>query len=1073
MEGADETEPRRRRFRRRNIFYGALLLFVVLLGYAWFQRTQIADNFIRDELSRRDVRAQYTVRTIGLKTQRIENVLLGDPARPDLTARWVEIDVVPDGFGAKVIRVRAAGVRLYGTLTRRGLSFGEVDKFRDPASTAPFSLPEIETSLADARIRLATPYGNVGIRLDGQGALKNGFRGQAAAITDGLRAGSCAGEPARFYGTIAIDKGRPHLAGSLRNGALACSGFQLAAINQQLDVTLSDNLKSWTGSTRFAAQAARAAGYRLGAVEGVVDFFGNARRNDLKLEATAARLTGPDVALRRAAFAGDVQLRQTDGGLRAVVTGDPALQGLQLSASLVDPLDAAARGLGATPLKTVMERIAAAGRQALRSSDVSATLEAVIGGGVDEHVTLTDVRAQAASGARARLVDALRIARTKDGWSPRLSGTIRLAGGGLPDATLDLRPVGGGFAGRLSLADYTAGSSRFALPDLRFAPVRGGTSLSGRAVMTGPLFGGYVSGLRLPVQGTYLTGGGLTLWNSCQQIAFDAFRLSSLTLAPDAVRVCPTAGSLLRVGASGARANARVIGPDLAGRLGQTPITIAANGVDVTLAGFAAEALKVRLGTPDSRTIFDADRFAGRFGGAAGLSGTMAGGSGRIGNVPLLLREAAGDWRLRDGAFDLAGGLRIADAELVNRFEPMIGRDVMLRFAGNRITATGVLAEPVTGRKVADMDILHDLSTASGRADLTVRDLAFDGTLTPDMLTRLALGVVANVDGIVSGEGHIRWTGDRVSSTGEFTTDGIDLAAPFGPVEKLAGTIRFDDLLGLQTQPGQRITLGSVNPGLEVLDGALTYRLLAGQRVLIEGADWPFAGGTLHLDRTILDMAGGNAKKLTFAVRGMDIAVFLQRFGFDNLQATGVFDGTLPMTFDQSGGRIEGGRLVAREGGGTIAYVGELTYKDLSYFANLAFDMLKSIRYRDLTIALDGDLGGEMVTQVKFSGLQQGEGAKRNFITREIAKLPIQFNVNIKGPFLQLISSIKSYYDPSLLIKQNLPALIQQQRDLGEIRDRLDAQSRPAMPASPAAPTPITPVTPPPSVQPSESENMP
>ena len=160
------------------------------------------------------------------------------------------------------------------------------------------------------------------------------------------------------------------------------------------------------------------------------------------------------------------------------------------------------------------------------------------------------------------------------------------------------------------------------------------------------------------------------------------------------------------------------------------------------------------------------------------------------------------------------------------------------------------------------------------------------------------------------------------------------------------------------------------------------------------------------------------------------------------------------MIFDQSGGRIEGGRLVSREGGGTIAYIGDLTYKDLSYFANLAFDMLKSIRYRDLTIGLDGDLGGEMVTQVKFSGLQQGEGAQRNFITREIAKLPIQFNVNVRGPFLQLIGAVKSYYDPSLLIKQNLPSLIEQQQNLNEIQKRLEEDSAPG-------------------VQPRESESMP
>ena len=192
MEVAQEPSPKRRRFRRRHIFYGALLLFVALLAYVWIERTQIADSFVRDELAKRDVRASYRIARIGLETQRIEDVVLGDPRRPDLTADWVEIDIVPSGFGAKVARVRADGVRLYGRLTDRGLSFGEIDKFRDPTSKAPFSLPEIFATLSDARVRVATPYGDVGIKLVGQGQLADGFTGQIAAVTDSLQIGPCA-----------------------------------------------------------------------------------------------------------------------------------------------------------------------------------------------------------------------------------------------------------------------------------------------------------------------------------------------------------------------------------------------------------------------------------------------------------------------------------------------------------------------------------------------------------------------------------------------------------------------------------------------------------------------------------------------------------------------------------------------------------------------------------------------------------------------------------------------------------------------------------------------------------------
>ena len=49
-----------------------------------------------------------------------------------------------------------------------------------------------------------------------------------------------------------------------------------------------------------------------------------------------------------------------------------------------------------------------------------------------------------------------------------------------------------------------------------------------------------------------------------------------------------------------------------------------------------------------------------------------------------------------------------------------------------------------------------------------------------------------------------------------------------------------------------------------------------------------------------------------------------------------------------------------------------------------------------------------MVTEVHFRGLQQGSGAKRNYITKQLAKLPIQFNVRIEAEFLSLIGNLRS-----------------------------------------------------------------
>ena len=115
-------------------------------------------------------------------------------------------------------------------------------------------------------------------------------------------------------------------------------------------------------------------------------------------------------------------------------------------------------------------------------------------------------------------------------------------------------------------------------------------------------------------------------------------------------------------------------------------------------------------------------------------------------------------------ALKLDGGLRVADAASAPRFNPLISDDFNLSLVDGKIVARGVLREPAGRTPVTSVDIAHDLSAGTGRAILDVPELRFGKTLQPDALTHLALGVVANVDALVSGRGEIRWTPDGVTS---------------------------------------------------------------------------------------------------------------------------------------------------------------------------------------------------------------------------------------------------------------------------------------------------------------------
>ena len=114
-----------------------------------------------------------------------------------------------------------------------------------------------------------------------------------------------------------------------------------------------------------------------------------------------------------------------------------------------------------------------------------------------------------------------------------------------------------------------------------------------------------------------------------------------------------------------------------------------------------------------------------------------------------------------------------------------------------------------------------------------------------------------------------------MTSTGDFTTANVDLAAPFGPVTGVAGTIHFSDLLGLTTSPAQVINVRSINPGILVENGVIRYQLLPHQLVKVERGEWPFMGGRLILDETVLNFAHSSAKRLTFEVVGLDAHTFV------------------------------------------------------------------------------------------------------------------------------------------------------------------------------------------------------
>jgi translocation and assembly module TamB len=1034
QDPAEESEPepfRGPRWKRR-IFAAVFLLFVILVGIAWWQRISIADRFVQRELDARNVRASYEISQIGVRTQQIRNLVIGDPANPDLTARLVEVDVAINFSGAALRDVRAYDVSLKGRYDGKRLSFGELDKFADPASKEPFIWPDIGLIARNVQARIDTPWGVIGAGLDGTGLLRNRFIADLALRSPRLAGGGCAAPGVRFNGQLRLEWRQPRFVGPVSADRLDCAelGLAVAAPRLDADMKLSERFDKWVGKTGIAATSIRYGDVQLAGVAGSISADGGVARTNIALNIDRGALRSAPLSTEQLVLDAEGYAGLSEGRFAYSIRGGVDLARAALARGTLLDLGGMVRQTSGTPVGPLMARMAPVLGRAGDNFRATLDFEAFRDFQGRTGATLAGLEIDSASGARLRQQGSLALQSGSDGWRLQSAAQLTLSGRNLPDARLTLAPASReSWRGNLVIAPFAGGNASLAVPSLAFAGRPGGIwSLDGRARLSGPLAGGLISNLDLPISGSY-GNGRLSFSQGCETVAFGGYRVSGLQLRGQSLRLCPDRGrAIVESGVNGTRFVANINGLNARGTLGGAPLDLQSAQVRFSLNdGFVARDVKVDLGNRDALTELDLALLTGAF-DAQGMRGTLAGGSGQIGNVPLLVDEAAGNWRYLAGVLNLDASLRVLDAAQVDRFQPMRVPDMMLSLEDNVITAIGHLVETETNTRVADVDLRHDLSAGRGRALLAVDGLRFNDRLQPDQLTPLALGVVANVDGAVFGDGRIDWGPGGVTSSGRFATRGMNLAAAFGPVEGLTTEIVFTDLLGLETAPGQVATIASVNPGITALNGRVNYRLLPNQQVAIEGGRWPFAGGELILEPTTLDFSAEKERRLTFRVVGVDAEKLLASYDFENLRVSGVFDGTLPMVFDQEGGRIVAGALVSRPGGGEVSYVGEISYKDMGAFANFAFDALRSIRYSTLTIGVGGEIDGEIITNISFTGLQQGSLAKRNYITNQLARIPIQFNVSITAEFLKLISSIRGIYDPEFAAKRDLPFLIQQER---------------------------------------------
>lgn len=994
-----------------------LLIIVAVVAVAWFSREKIASNLIGDQLEQLSLPATYDVERIGPNEQVLTNIVIGDPDRPDLTIERVVVNLTY-GFGApNVALITVVKPRAYGSYRDGVLSFGALDPVLFADTGEPPTLPDIPLRLVDGRALIESDFGPIGIKAEGEGQLNDGFAGNLAATAPTFDGGGCKARGATLYGKIATNAGKPEFSGPLRAKQLSCpeKGVSIRNAAIQLDGGSDAEFAVFSGEARFATGAASVAGNAVGGINGTL----RASWRDKALTGTyslAARSVGT-AQLGAALVTAEGTIRGRDSFDRLDVTADVEGNGVRLGDTVDRALADFAIGAQDTLAAPLISKMRGALRRESRGSRLAAQVNLRQTGQITS-VMIPQANLRGGGGANLLSLSRFQMSTIGDGV-PKLSGNIMTGGAGLPNITGRMERTGrGNLIFRMRMAKYSDQDSAIAIPELVL--LQGPNSevgFSGNAIASGPLPGGSMRALQLPISGNYSARGGLAMWRQCTKVGFDQLSLANLVFDRRSVTLCPAAGQpILRSDSQGLRIAAGAPSLELSGTLAETPIQLSSGPVGLAYPGaLSAQNLDITLGAVDSANSFTISNLQAIIG--KNIAGNFTEADIRLFAVPLDLTGTSGLWDYTDGVLSLSDAVfTVSDREETQRFNPLQARGATLTLADNLIRANASLREPKSGREIVRVSIRHNLADTVGFADLAIDGLRFDDNLQPEQLSEYAKGVIANADGIINGSGRIDWTSDKVTSSGTVSSQSFDFAAAFGPVQGASGTIRFTDLLNLTTAPEQRIAIASINPGIEAKDGELVFSIRDRTILSVAEGRWPFMGGTLMLQPVVLNLGQAETRAYVLDIQGLDAAQFIAQMELGNLSATGIFDGKIPLVFDDMGnGTIQGGMLVARPPGGNVSYVGELTYEDMTPMVNFAFDALRSLDYTEMRIGMEGALAGELVTKVRFDGVRQGSDAKRNFFTRQIADLPVRFNVNIRAPFYQLITSVKAMYDPAFI----------------------------------------------------------
>jgi hypothetical protein len=313
----------------------------------------------------------------------------------------------------------------------------------------------------------------------------------------------------------------------------------------------------------------------------------------------------------------------------------------------------------------------------------------------------------------------------------------------------------------------------------------------------------------------------------------------------------------------------------------------------------------------------------------------------------------------------------------------------------------------------------HAMRSGAGAATFNAGDLLFrPRMLQPEDLAPMLEGVVSNANGAATGELRFSWAPNIVKSSGDFALAGLSFNGPTLAVTRtngLVGDIVLESLAPLKSKGVQTISIARIDlDALKLDNGEMTFELPGDDTIRIVKAEFPWFGGRIGAYETTAPL-GGQSATTRLEIDAVNLSDLLAYLNVDGLSGEGAIAGVLPLVFKDGKARIEKGVLTAT-GPGVVRYSGKSTdaAADQNAGAGIAFEILRELRFSELTATIDGPLDGDLDFNIIFEGFSEVP-VKTGGKTRRVTS-PVIYRITVEAPLLGLIDQARITTD----IKQQI-----------------------------------------------------